>query len=389
MKPYHRDTWVEIELDAIAENIKNLQRRLNDETDIFAVVKADAYGHGDLQIAREALRAGATGIDVALLDEALRLRRNGIQAPIHVMGWIRPEDAPLAADHDISVTFFHKEWLETVQSLSLSKPLKLHMKWDTGMGRIGIRTIEEMQALLELLPHENVMLEGIFTHFATADEVEAEGEAYYQAQEQRFNEMLDYFRTQWPEEVHIHTGNSAASMRFPEKMHDSVRFGISMYGLYPSPDVRAQQPIELHPAFSLQSRLVHVKKINPGEALSYGITYRAGGEEWIGTVPVGYGDGWIRKLQGMHVLVDGKPMEIVGRICMDQFMIRLDQEYAVGEKVTLIGSQGDECVSIDDLAEHLDTITYEIPCMINQRVPRKYVKDGKILEVHNPLLEKS
>ncbi len=184
--------------------------------------------------------------------------------------------------------------------------------------------------------------------------------------------MLELFRTYWPEPVAVHTGNSAASIRFPEKMYDYIRFGIAMYGLYPSKTVKQENAISLKQAFSLHSRLIHVKQLEEGVSIGYGATYQAKAGEWIGTIPIGYGDGWLRKLQGAEVLVEGKRMPITGRVCMDQTMIHLDKEYPVGTKVTLIGEQNGAVIEMDEIADYLDTINYEIPCIISQRVPRIY-----------------
>ncbi|MFG6150415.1 alanine racemase [Halobacillus sp. B23F22_1] len=382
-EPYYRDTWAEINLSNIDFNIKQLRKHLKEETGIYAVVKANGYGHGDIQVAEQALESGADRLAVSLLDEAIKLRRAGMSCPILVMGWIRPEDAVVASEYDVAITVFQKEWFEQVETEKLKNPLNIHMKWDTGMGRIGIRTIEEMDTLLkEIKKHPFFKLDAIFTHFATADEDDT---AYYKKQEKRLEELLTHLQKVWPEEVDIHSGNSAASMRFPENMKQFIRFGISMYGLYPSGEVKKERPIELQPAFCLNSRLIHVKKVGPGESLSYGATYTTSESEWIGTVPVGYADGWLRKLQGFEVLVGGKRHPIVGRICMDQFMIRLDQEYSIGSQVTLIGKQHREEIHMDDVAKHLETINYEIPCTISYRVPRMYVKHGHIVEVENSL----
>lgn len=379
---FYRDSWVDIQLDHIRHNIQQLRDRLRKDTAIFAVVKANAYGHGDIQVAETALEAGASRLAVALLDEALRLRQAGITAPILVMGWVRPQDAPLAAEKDISVTFFQKEWLVEAKRHEYSKPLRLHMKWDTGMGRLGIRSVPELNELLAELADERFILEGVFTHFATADEADL---TYYEEQKHRFDMLYTAFQDKWNKPVIIHTGNSAASMRFPEDMQHYVRFGISMYGLYPSEEVKKEQPIKLKPAFSLKSRLIHVKKLEPGESVSYGATYTTTKEEWIGTIPLGYADGLIRKLNGSDVLVKGKRMQMVGRICMDQLMVRLDKAYPVGEEVTVIGKQGEEEITMDELAGHLDTINYEIPCIITGRVPRIYKDGEQVIDIRNEI----
>lgn len=368
---FYRQTWAEINLAAIDYNIRQMKHRLLGNTGIIAVVKADAYGHGAIQVAKTALAAGARSLAVALLEEALVLREAGIEAEILVFGWVSPDDAYIAAEHDITLSFFQKQWLRQANQHMLDKKLKLHMKWDTGMGRVGIRSGAELEELVvELKESSRIQLTGIYTHFATADEVDP---AFFREQNSRFKDLLTLFKGLWEEPVMIHTGNSAASIRFPEKMFDSVRFGIAMYGLYPSQMMKKEKWIDLKPAFSLHSQLIHTKRIAKGETVGYGRTYRAEEDEWIGTIPIGYADGWIRKLSGMDVLVDGQRMPIVGRICMDQTMIKLDREYPIGTKVTLIGKQGHEKIEMDEVATWLETINYEIPCTISSRVPRVHV----------------
>ncbi|WP_077324605.1 alanine racemase [Virgibacillus siamensis] len=366
----YRDTWAEVDLDAIEYNVKQIRERIPAHCSVIAVVKADAYGHGAVEVAESALKSGAQMLAVAILEEAITLREAGFDVPILVFGRVAPKDVAVAAEKDITLTFFQKEWLREVKRESLPGPVNLHMKWDTGMGRIGLRTEDELHQLVdELKEASNVKLTGIYTHFATADE---SGKDYFIMQNERFDKLLQAFRGMWEEPVAIHTGNSAASIRYPEKMHHYIRFGISMYGLYPSSTVKKEQIIDLKQSFSLHSRLIHVKRLAPGESVSYGATYTTSDYEWIGTIMIGYADGWIRKLQGIDVLIDGKRMPIVGRICMDQTMIKLDKEYPVGTKVTLIGKQRDEMIGVDEVADYLDTISYEIPCMISSRVPRTY-----------------
>lgn len=372
-KKIYRDTWVEVDLGAIGNNIRQMKRKLSDDCQVMAVVKADGYGHGSVQVAIKALEAGATFIAVALLEEALVLRDAGIEAPILVLNWIPPEAATVAAENNVTVTFFQKEWLQQVCEYNLPKKLMVHMKWDTGMGRVGIRTKSELRGLVyELNKNSDIHLTGLYTHFATADEADL---AYYDEQNKRFGDLLHLFEQLWKEPVDIHTGNSAASIRFPKEMYQYVRFGISMYGLYPSSEVKSEHSIDLKQAFSLHSRLVHVKQIAEGESVGYGAEFKAEKKEWIGTIPIGYGDGWPRKLQGADVLINGKRFPIVGRICMDQTMIQLDKAYPIGTKVTLIGRQEDDFIEADEIAHHLDTINYEVVCMINDRVPRFY-KEG-------------
>lgn len=366
----YRDTWAEINLGAIEYNIKQMERSLPHNSNIIAVVKADAYGHGSVQVAKQAILAGAKALAVALLEEALVLREASITAPILVLGWVPPKAAQVASEHDITLTFFQIDWLREVNTFTFNRDLKLHMKWDTGMGRVGIRTEAELKQIVDALnDNPSIYLTGVYTHFSTADEADL---TYFYEQKDRFEKLLTIFKQLWPQVVNIHIGNSAAALRLPKEMYDYIRFGISMYGLYPSKAVKEEKRIDLKPAFSLHSKLIHVKRIAAGETISYGATYKAKENEWIGTVPIGYGDGWLRKLQGMSVLVNGERQQIVGRICMDQMMIRLDKEYSIGTRVTLIGEQQHARIEMDEVADYIDTISYEIPCTINRRVPRVY-----------------
>lgn len=379
---FYRDTWAEINLDHIYYNVQSLKRILPEKVTLFAVVKANAYGHGDVQVARTALRAGASYLAVAFIDEAIALRKKGITAPILVLGASRPEDVTLAAEQDIALTVFQQEWLlKAKETLKTNKQVRVHIKVDTGMGRIGVRTKQELKEV-ESLIRENpcFYLEGVFTHFATADQLDR---TYYKQQVALFNGLLGSLQ-QRPDIVHC--SNSAASLRFPESYFNGVRMGISMYGLSPSLEIVSVLPFPLREAFSLQTKLIHVKQIRQGEKVGYGATYEAGENEWIGTLPIGYADGWIRKLQGQDVLVDGKRTPLVGRVCMDQSTVKLPSIFPLGTVVTLIGTQGTETISVNEIAKKLETINYEVTCMISNRIPRVFIKEGKIVEVVNGLL---
>ncbi|NEY73888.1 alanine racemase [Bacillus mesophilus] len=385
MSHFYRDTWVEVSLNNIYENVSKMREYLDDSTRIIAVVKANAYGHGDLGVARVAIEAGASLLAVAFLDEALSLRRGGITEPILVLGVTRPEDAVICAEQNLSVTVFHEEWLKQVKDLQIEKPLKIHVKYDTGMNRLGTTSLDELHCIIKIIEkHPSFSLEGLFTHFATADELETD---YFDQQFLRFQEAVNSVVQKTANIPIIHCGNSATGLRFPEKLFNAVRMGISMYGLSPSMEMQHLLPFELKQAFSLHSKISHVKKIKAGESVSYGATYTSEQEEWIATVPVGYADGWLRRLSNQEVLVNGKRTQIVGRICMDQFMIRLPEKMDIGTRVTLIGEQGMERISIDEVAEEMDTINYEIPCMISYRVPRIHMKNGKIEHVINPIIQ--
>ncbi|WP_440896806.1 alanine racemase [Amphibacillus sp. Q70] len=366
----YRPAKIEINLSAIKANIQQLQLQLGKDTQVIAVVKANGYGHGDIQVAKTALEAGATSLAVALLDEAVKLRKAGIKAPILVLGWVAPEFIEIAIEYDITLTVFQVNWLnEYYHQASDSKKLSIHIKLDTGMGRIGIRTMDELEQFLENINEKYLDVTGVFTHFATADE---ESLDYYRLQLQRFAPMLEKIKERINQDIFVHIGNSAAALRQESCLFNAVRFGIGMYGLYPSQYIEKNRPFKLEPALSIKAKLTHVKKISAGEAISYGATYRAEEEEWIGTIPIGYGDGIQRKWQGLDVLIDGKRMPLIGRICMDQCMVRLDHAYPMGTEVTFIGGQGNERISLEEIALQLDTINYELACLFTERLPRFY-----------------
>ncbi|MDQ0216588.1 alanine racemase [Oikeobacillus pervagus] len=378
---FFRDTWAEIQLDHIKFNVIETKKLLPEDVDLFAVVKANAYGHGDVQVAHAALGAGASGLAVAVLDEALALRKKGVTSPILVLGASRPEDAVIAAENRISLTVFQMEWLKQAEPQLQGKMLNVHLKCDTGMGRLGIKTEKEIKTFETYLASSSVFrFEGVFTHFATADEVEM---TYFTEQLGRFQSLISFLRAK---PKYIHCANSATTLRHSKAYFNAVRLGISMYGLSPSNEMKPLLPFQLKPAFSLHTKVVHIKKVHAGEKISYGATYEASGDEWIATLPIGYADGWIRKLQGQEVLVNGQRAPIVGRICMDQCMIRLNQEVSIGTKVTLIGKQGDQEITMDEIAETLETIDYEVPCIITSRVPRVYIENGQVQSIDNKLL---
>ncbi|AYC30365.1 alanine racemase [Paenisporosarcina cavernae] len=361
--PTYRPTYAQIDLKAITHNIVSLRKVLPDETNIIAVVKADAYGHGVEAVSKAALAAGATMLAVATPDEAIELRNLGFQADILVLGASPVSFANIAAQQNIILTVFQAEWINEVQELV--KPLRIHLKIDTGMGRLGIRSELELTEILQVLKRRpTIQVEGVYTHFATADEEDTQK---FDQQLETFQYMLRLFPTPVP---FIHASNSAASITKKNAIFQGVRYGIAMYGLPASNYVKETMPFEMKPALSLHTQLVHVKKVSEGSTISYGATYTAPKDEWIGTIPIGYADGVLRGLSGQEVLIQGKRMPIIGRICMDQCMILLDKSYPINEPVTLIGQQGNETIEIDEWAKKLNTISYEIPCLLTKRVPR-------------------
>jgi alanine racemase len=379
---FYRDTWAEVNLDRIKENVRAVKGHLPEEVDFIAVVKANAYGHGDSQTAEAALDAGASMLAVAFMDEALALRKKGIEAPILVLGASRPEDVNIAAEQGIILTVFQEDWLKKAQEvLKEDASLSFHIKIDTGMGRIGIRSAADMMSVEKLIRQDSRLeLHGIYTHFATADELD---DTYFREQLNLFKEMIEALEKMPP---CVHSSNSAAALMHSDARFNAVRVGIAMYGLTPSREIEPELPVQLKEAFTLHSRLVHVKKLEKGQKVSYGATYEAPEDIWVGTLPIGYADGWIRRLQGQEVLVGGKRSPIIGRICMDQCMVKLPYEVPVGTIATLIGEQGEESISINEIAKKLETINYEVPCIISSRVPRIYKQEGKIVDLNNSLL---
>jgi alanine racemase len=383
---FYRPTWVEISLDALRSNIEGFQRILPAGMKQMAVVKADAYGHGAVEVSKEVLAAGVDYLGVAFFDEALELRNAGITAPILVLGYTPPEGVERARELDVTIAVYSHDVLKELQAQQNKKKLKIHIKLDTGMGRLGLHTEEDAIPFIEqALTLPNVEVEGMFTHYASADEVD---KSYTLEQYRRFERIVSYFTDKGVKFPYIHAGNSAAAIDLPGLTYSMVRLGISMYGLYPSEDVD-QTKIELKPVLSLKTGIVHLKTLSPGSGVSYGTIYHTKGEEQIGTLPIGYADGYSRMLSGKaEVLVRGKRVPIVGRICMDQCMINVSDILDVQslDEVVLIGEQDGERITAEDVARQLGIINYEIICMISHRVARVYVRGGERVDAINPLM---
>lgn len=368
----HRPAAVYVDLSAIKQNIEQELNHLEPGQKLFAVIKANAYGHGAVKVAQLAAKNGVSGFCVAILDEALELRRAGITQPILVLGVTPEEYATLAAKNDISLTVPDFEWLNTAdQELNnTGLQLKIHLAVDSGMGRIGFSEDEEfLQANDFLLDNPHFEVEGLFTHFASAD---SSDDTYFKTQVERFEHLKSLLKVKpkW-----IHVDNTAASI-YGKKVHsDLVRFGIGLYGLNPSsnpstPDLPAQ--IRLKPALSLESELVQVHTIHKGQGVGYGSTYIADCDQIIGTIPLGYADGFIRKFQGFKIQVGDEYCPIVGRICMDQLMVRLPYEMPTKTKVVLISNDPTAPNNIKAAADYVDSIHYEVACLLDDRLPRIY-----------------
>ena len=370
MQEYYRDTWAEIDLDAIAYNVKQI-KKLHPTKEIFAVVKANGYGHGDAEVSKVAIEAGVSCLAVSGLDEALRLRQSGIEVPILVLGMTRLKDVSLAAENNISLTAHDEVWINHLVSLPLEKKIKVHLKIDSGMHRLGLMDANQIQTNFNLLKTAPMVeVEGIFTHMATADC----DKEYLDYQIQNFKHLISNLDLSGVKYVHLE--NTATLLQKEFDFDHAIRLGIGLYGVNPDAEFI---PIDfaLKPALKLLSNLVQVKQIKKGDKVGYGSTYEAKNDEWIGVVPIGYADGWIRSHQGRCVIVEGYECEIIGRVCMDQMMIRLPKKFPMGTKVTLIG----DGMPVERVAKEIGTISYEILCLISDRVPRVYTQNGKTIAV--------
>ncbi len=365
---FYRETWADVDLDALEFNIKSLQNHHHKA--LIAIIKANAYGHGDDMIAKKALKSGAKILAVSSLDEALSLRYKHVLGPILVLGHIAPKDIQIAINEKIMVTVTSLAWARNILQNDLHG-LVAHLKIDTGMNRMGLKTLEEIHEVLTEFDRAGVVIDGVYTHFASSDDPT---ETQTKLQYARFELMLSKLDRSfnW-----VHCSNSDAAIHFDTPLCNAVRIGLALFG-YASFD------FELKPVMTLKTKLVNVKTIEKGETVSYGATYTAPQTEIIATIPIGYADGWNRKHQGDVAYIGDVPCEYIGRICMDQCMIRLDRLYPEGTEVELLGKKA----SIYPMAKHLDTIPYEILTQLSDRIPKVYFEKGKIITTINPRLIK-
>ncbi|MGO4111569.1 alanine racemase [Paenibacillus sp. YAF4_2] len=364
------DTWAEISVNRIRENMLNIRRSLPSSVKLMAVVKANGYGHGDIESATAAVQAGADYLAVAYLEEALRLRDAGLKLPILLLAPIRPEQVQLALKFNLILTVTSAHWFSKTRAYKpYASPgkLRVHVKMDTGLGRIGIRNKEEWDEIVPWLRAEDVDVDGFYTHFATAGQADTD---YLEQQAARFAKMMDWGCSSGLAIRHYHCAGSIAALRFPHLAMDMVRIGAAMYGFYPE---NIACSVKLAPALSLHSRLIQVKKLAKGEYLGYNNSYRAEEDEWIGTVPIGYADGWSQRMQGTDVLIEGQRAPIVGKICMDQLMIKLPGPYAEGTQVTFIGQHGEQRITFTELAAHIGSVAQEVSTSLGVRVARTYI----------------
>ncbi|MDD4188485.1 MAG: alanine racemase [Eubacteriales bacterium] len=381
--------WAEIDLDNIAHNVREIRRITDKKSEIMGVVKADAYGHGVMEVAKTLLENGVSSLAVSMLDEAIQLRNNGITAPILILSYTDPVRADEIIRHHVTQTVFSHDLAEALSDAAVKAgaQVKIHIKVDTGMTRVGfmsgysaVKNIERISRL------PGIIIEGLFTHFATADEKD---KTYT-------HEQFSKFMSIWSELNRIgilipvkHCANSAAITDLPDMHLDLVRPGIILYGLYPSKEVD-HGIMKLKPAMTLKADIILVKNVEDGIPVSYGGDYVTKGERRIATIPVGYADGYSRLLSDRgKVLINGEYAPIVGRVCMDQTMVDvtdLKSGAAVGDEVVLIGTQGGKAISAEDVAEWAETINYEVVSLIGKRIPRFYIKNGRYTDVLNYLI---
>lgn len=394
-----RRTWAEIDLDALAHNYQEVRAATDPRAQVCCVVKADGYGHGALRVAAELQGLGADWFAVSNLEEALQLRRGGINKPILVLGFTPPEEAAALSEGGISQCVYSTDYAEKLSlcAQAVGVQVKIHAKIDTGMSRLGFyfqdifRDEGAIEEVIRACSLPGLIPEGVFSHFAVSDEGE-DGDAFTMRQFGCFKELSEALvraGVGGDKPPIRHCANSAAVFDYPLSHLDMVRAGVVLYGLYPSNELRARP--DLRPVLSLRSVVSHIKTLLPGATVSYGREFTADHEMRVATVPVGYADGYPRALNfggGAQVLIRGRRCPVLGRICMDQLMADVTgvPDAAMGDRVTLIGRDGGGEITADEVAGWEGTINYEVVCALSKRVPRVYLKGGRVESIYNQLL---
>ncbi len=386
MEKIMRPVWAEINLDTIATNTKNIKKLVGDK-ELIAIVKADCYGHGAVDVVPTLLENGASRLAVAMLTEAIELRENNINAPIVILGYTPLYLGEELINYDIEQTVYDLDYAKELSKIALSfnKKAKIHIAIDTGMGRIGflpgddtIKTINEVYNL------EGLEVIGIYSHFSTSDEKD---KSYANEQLFKFKKVIADLKALGIEIPLKHISNSGAIIDMPETYLNGVRPGIILYGYYPSKEV-SNDNLSVKPALTLKAKVAHVKELHKDMYISYGKTFKTNKKTIVATLPIGYGDGYPRALsENAKVIVNGKFASILGRICMDQCMIDVTdiENIKTGDEVIILGGEGDLKFNADDMAEALGTINYEILCRIKSRIPRVYIKNKEVFKVRNTI----
>lgn len=385
----YKITGLEIDLDNLAYNMKQVAKIVKEGTLITAIVKANGYGHGAIDVAKVFLENGAHRLAVSTLEEGIELRKGGIDVPILLLNHTFPERYDDILYYDLIPSIYrYNDAIElSKEAVKLEKTVKIHIKIDTGMGRIGFLPIEDsIKDIIEISKLPNIEIEGMFSHFARADE---EDKSHVKEQYKRFNWVTDRLEEN---NIYIpikHISNSAGIMDTPEYNMDMVRAGIILYGYYPSDEVMKDR-LKLKPAMTLKSYISNVKIVEEGAGIGYNQIFTTDRRSIIGTIPIGYADGYSRILTGKgEVSIHGKRVPIIGRICMDQMMLDLTDidDVKIGDRVVLFGHGDESYPSVEEVAKTLGTVSYEIMCMMGRRLPRIYIKEGNISNVVNYILD--
>ncbi len=382
MKHYSR-VYARIDLDAIEYNMEQMKQHIGDGAQILAVVKMDGYGHGAAPIAKMfEEKEYIWGYATASLEEAISLRKAGIGKPVLVLGCIFPEQYEDMLNYDISATIYMEETASQIARIAgeMGRTAHFHIKIDTGMGRLGfLPNMESIQIIKKICRMPHVEVDGVFTHFAKADEND---KSYTLKQYERFVWVKDALEKEGVHITYYHCDNSAGIIDFPEMKHNLVRAGISTYGMYPSEEVQ-KSAVDLRPALELISHVTFVKEVEPGSSISYGGTFTAEKKMKVATIPVGYGDGYPRGLSNQaDVLIHGKRARILGRVCMDQFMVDVTDipDVKFMDQVVLVGYDQDEHIPVEELSAVCGRFNYEFVCCLGRRIPRVYIKGGKVVD---------
>ena len=378
-------TQARIDLDAVEYNCSNVRAKLPDDCKLLGVIKADAYGHGAVELAH-LLDEKCDFFGVACIEEAVELKKAGVKAPVLILGYVDSNVYDLVVKHDVRIPIFSMESAVALsnEAVRQGKTVPFHFCIDTGMSRIGFQVNEQSADMckeITLLP--NIEAEGLFSHFATADEADLTKAKAQREKYKAFVKMLEDRGVNIPVK---HLNNSAGIMNFDEHF-DMCRMGIILYGLYPSEEVD-KSLLDIKPVMSWLTHITHIKTLEPGREISYGGTYKTTEPRVIATIPVGYADGYPRCLSNKgRVIINGQYANIVGRVCMDQFMVDVTDVKGVdlNSTVTLVGSDGDACLSMEEVSNSAHSFNYELPCRVARRVPRVYYKNGEIVKVVNYL----
>ena len=381
--------WAEVDLDAIAHNLREIRRITNKKSEIMGVVKADAYGHGVMEVVRTILENGATCLAVSMLDEAIQLRKNNIDVPILILSYTDPIRAADIIKYNVTQAVFSHDLARALseEAVRQRKNVKIHIKIDTGMTRVGFMPgYSTVKNVLEISKLPRIIVEGIFTHFASADEKD---KSYTNMQFERFMGICSELNRIGVYIPIKHVANSAAIIEFPNMHLNLVRPGIIQYGMYPSDEVDKSK-IDLKSAMTLKANVILVKEVENNTYISYGRTFKTSRVSKIATIPIGYADGYTRLMSNKgKVLINGEFAPVVGRICMDQCLVDVTDfksEVKVGDEVVIFGKQGGNEITVEDIASIMGTINYEVVCIIGKRIPRVYLKGGKIQKVLNYLI---